>query len=206
MVGEAVALPPSCVAASGVFGPIASEGARTNPQSSTATCELSYFKKVRSTTFRWRDCALARPRLRLAAGGSKPRRNEAESLAGRWVAGATPGTLQQKMRRGQTLPGLLLAQTERQFRQNLRLGTGRLSVRILDFPINRSVGGRTGKKGPDFQRRGLESPVELDLDLGVEETLVGLHTHGKDASHAQAGLVVEQRLHTNGAVDDVKAI
>jgi hypothetical protein len=147
MVGEAVALPPSCAAASGAFGPAASEGTRTNPQSSTATCELSYFKKVRSTTFRRRDCALARPRLRLAAGGSKPRRNEAESLAGRWVAGATPGTLQQKMTRGQTLPVLLLAQTERQFRQNSPLRTVILSVRILDFRINSSEGARNVKKG-----------------------------------------------------------
>jgi hypothetical protein len=71
----------------GSFLDAAIAGKRTNPQSSTATCELSYFKKVRRAAFRWRDCALTRPRLCLAAGGSKPRRNEAESLAGRWVAG-----------------------------------------------------------------------------------------------------------------------
>src|SRR5437868_2219290 len=55
-----------------------------------------------------------------------------------------------------------------------------------------------GRKKPDPWP--LEPPVELHLDLGIEESRVGAAAERKDAANAEAGKVVHQGLHANRVV------
>src|SRR6478736_472586 len=52
----------------------------------------------------------------------------------------------------------------------------------------------------------LKPPVELNLNLVVEEPLVHAAAHGKDAGDAQAGHVEHEHLEPKSSIHDVKPV